>query len=225
MRIEDGIENICEIVNMQLSSYWTKFDYSVVRQAIENAIKRVECNMSELNHNCKYVRDSEDNLYFTPYNTVEYAIFLYYLSNTLYKWGNIKEATLVYYLNKIMNCVEWFYAVDLPTHFWADHPLGSVLGMATYGEYLFVNQGVTVGGNSIGVLNDIYPTIGKNVYLCAGSSLIGDCHIGDNSVIAAGTLVRNQDVPTNSIAYGTSPNIIIKERKDNGPIKPLWDNQ
>lgn len=222
MLIEDGIDNLYDIVKIQLSSHWSKYDYSVIRSAIDDAVLRMENNMNELNNNCKYARNSEGNICFSPYNTVEYSIFLYYLSNVLYKRGNEKEAGLIYYLNKIMNCVEWFYAIELPVHFWADHPLGSVLGRASYGDYFFVNQGVTVGGNSIGVLNDIYPTIGKNVHLCAGCSVIGNCHIGDNSIIAAGTFVRNQDVPANSIAYGISPNIVIKERKDNGHIMPLW---
>lgn len=223
MIIEDGKENIFKIVKKQLSTYWDLFEESIVFDSIEKAIICMDNNMSELNRNCKYAHDAEGRICFSPYNTVEYAIFLYYLSHVIYIEGYEKEASLVYYLNKIMNSVEWFYAIELPTHFWADHPLGSVLGRAKYGDYLFVNQGVTVGGNSIGVLNDIYPTIGKNVHLCAGSSLIGNCHIGDNSILAAGTFVRNQDVPCNSIAYGISPNIIIKERKNNEHILPLWN--
>lgn len=119
-------------------------------------------------------------------------------------------------------CVELFYAIDFPTHFWADHPWESVFGRATYGDYLFVNQGGTVGGNSIGVLNDIYPIIGKNVHLCAGCSITGDCHIGDNTVIATGTFLRNQDVPADSIVYGINPNVIIKKCKNNDHIRPLW---
>ena len=222
MKIEDGKENLIQIVEKQMTSHWLKFDSKCVRVSIDNAIKCVELNMSELNQNAKYAHDSEGNIVFSPYNTVEYSIFLYYLSHELYKAGHEREAGLIYYLNKIMNCVEWFYAIELPPHFWADHPLGSVLGRAQYGDYLFVNQGVTVGGNSIGVLNDVYPTIGENVHLCAGCSLIGNCNIGDNSIIAAGTFVRNQDVPPNSIAYGISPNLVIKERKDNGHIMPLW---
>ena len=223
MVIEDGKDNLYSIVNKQISSYWDIFDSNLVRNSIDSAIRCMEQNMSELNGNCKYAHDADGNISFSPYNTVEYSIFLYYLSHNLYKQGYEKEAGLVYYLNKTMNCVEWFYAIELPTHFWADHPLGSVLGRAKYGDYFFVNQGVTVGGNSIGVLDDIYPNIGKNVHLCAGCSVIGDCHIGDNSIVAAGTFIRNQNVPANSIAYGASPNIIIKERKNSGHIMPLWN--
>lgn len=223
MLIEDGIKNLYEIIKIQLSSHWLHFDYSIIRNAVNDAMVCMEENMSELSHNCKYARNSEDVLIFSPYNTVEYSIFLYYLSHILYKRGYEKEASLVYYLNKIMNGVEWFYAIKLPTHFWADHPLGSVLGRAEYGDYFFVNQGVTVGGNTIGVLNVVYPTIGSNVHLCSNCSIIGNCHIGDNSIVAAGTFIRNQNVPADSIVYGVSPNIIVKERKDNGHINSLWE--
>ena len=224
MLIEDGIESLYRMLELQISSFWSNYDFSVIRRAADSAVVRMDYNMAELNRNCKYVRNTEGVITFSPYNTVEYSIFLYYLSNILYIEGNEKEATLVYYLNKIMNGVEWFYAVELPVHFWAEHPVGSVLGRAKYGDYFFVNQGVTVGGNSIGVLDVVYPTIGENVHLCTGCSIIGDCNIGDNSIISVGTLIRNQDVPENSIVYGASPNIIIKERKNSDHINSFWGN-
>lgn len=222
MLVEDGRDNLYSIVNKQISSYWEIYNKDAIRNMIDVAIECMEQNMSELNCNCKYAHDAAGNVLFSPYNTVEYSIFLYYLSHNLYKNGQDKEAGLVYYLNKIMNCVEWFYAIELPKHFWADHPIGSVLGRASYGDYFFVNQGVTVGGNSIGVLDETYPQIGNNVHLCAGCSVIGNCNIGDNSVVAAGTFIRNQDVPSDSIVFGISPNIVIKSRKDNSNIHPLW---
>ena len=89
---------------------------------------------------------------FSPYHTVSWSVFLYYLSNTLSDGGGEKhtpdrEAEVVYYLNKVMHANDWFYGIQLPNHFWAEHPLGSVLGRAKYGDYFFVYQGTTVGGN------------------------------------------------------------------------------
>ncbi len=46
-----------------------------------------------------------------------------------------------------MHSVDWFYAVDLPVHFLCEHPLGSVLGKASYGDYFLIYQGTTVGGS------------------------------------------------------------------------------
>ena len=46
----------------------------------------------------------------------------------------------------------------------------------------------------------------------ANSSILGKCHIGKNVQIGAGALVKNQDVPDNSIVFGQSPNLIIKTK-------------
>lgn len=47
----------------------------------------------------------------------------------------------------------------------------------------------------------------------ANSSFIGKCNIGDNVILSAGTLVKDTDIPSNSIVFGQSPNLIIKENK------------
>lgn len=186
------------------------------------ALERIKSNFEEIDSTFKYVWDSDGKLFFNPYNTCEYCVFLYCLSNVLYKCGREKEAACVYWLNRIMNQIELFYAVDLPIHFMVEHPLGTVLGRANYGDYFFVNQGVTIGGSDIWSGNPVYPTIGKNVTCCAGSMILGDCHIGDSVVIGAGTIVKNQDVPSNVVVFGESPNLIIKEPKDNGHVQSLW---
>lgn len=69
------------------------------------------------------------------------------------------------------------------------------------------------GGNrgENGVL--YYPQIGRNVKMYANSSFIGKCNIGDNVILSAGTLVKDTDIPSNSIVFGQSPNLIIKENK------------
>ena len=52
-------------------------------------------------------------------------------------------ASYAYYLNKIMNSVDWFYAIELPDVFCAEHPVGSVLGRAKWnGNRFFVYQRV-----------------------------------------------------------------------------------
>ena len=90
--------------------------------------------------------------------------FLYTLANELYRNG--MSSTLsdkLYYLNKTMNGLDMFYAIELPEVWSAEHPVGSVLGRAQYGEGFFFYQGCTVGGNrgKDGVLS--YPSIGRNV--------------------------------------------------------------
>ncbi len=50
--------------------------------------------------------------------------------------------------------------------------------------------------------------------MCMNSAIIGDCHIGDNVTIGAGALVKDEDIPSNSLVFGQSPNLIIKKKKE-----------
>lgn len=155
----------------------------------------------------------DGDMVFNPMHTVTWAIFLYRLSRLLYLAGNIYEADCVYYLNKIMNSVEWFYQVELPEHFMAEHPLGSVLGKAQYSDYLFVYQGTTIGGNrKKGKL--YYPKLGKNVVLYANATILGETTIGNNVIVSSNTYIINEKVPDNCIVFGQSPNIVIKEKSE-----------
>lgn len=147
--------------------------------------------------------------------SVQWMIFLYRIAHAVYKRtnGKAKEADQLYYLNKIMHANDWFYAVNLPTHFLCEHPLGSVLGRAEYGDYLFVYQGTTVGGNrSSGKL--YYPTLGENVILFANATVLGNTQIGNNVIVSAGTYLINEVIPDNSIVFGSSPNIVIKSKSE-----------
>lgn len=131
-------------------------------------------------------------------------------------------ADRVYYLNKIMHSNDWYPAIELPVHFLAEHPLGTVLGRANYGDYFFVYQGCTVGGNRRkGKL--CYPIIGEHVLMYSNSSILGDCKIGNNVIIAAGTKIINESIPDNSIVFGQSPELTIKN-KDADEIKTMWSH-
>ena len=140
--------------------------------------------------------------------------FLYYLSHDIYKNADAGQlCDKIYYLNKMFHSVDLFYAIDLPEHFGAEHPLGSVLGRAKYSNGFFFYQGCTVGGTKgkEGILH--YPVIEENVRMYANSSILGKCNVGKNVQIGAGALVKNQDVPDDSIVFGQSPNLIIKMNK------------
>ena len=139
-------------------------------------------------------------------------IFLYYLSNELFK-RNICSGLCdkVYYLNKIMHSVDLFYAIELPDVFGAEHPLGAVMGRAKYSNGFFFYQGCTVGGTKDKTGNIHYPEIEENCHMYANSSILGKCHIGKNVNIGAGAIVKNQDVPDNCTVFGQSPNLIIKK--------------
>lgn len=157
---------------------------------------------------------------FDPFHSGQNTVFLYFLSNSLWKDLNDSSlATRVYYLNKIFNSIDLFYEVELPALFGVDHPLGSVMGRAKYSDRFFFSQACNVGNNK-----GIYPAIGENVAMFAGSAIIGKCKIGKNCWISARTFVKDQDVPDNSIVFGSSPNLVFKYRPESFFMEksPFW---
>lgn len=194
----------------QLHSYWPQVDDEMILSVIPDALDAIRLNYEGLPNKRFY--DGKD-VHFSPLVSVQWMNFLYRVSHAIYKSGGGTAADQVYYLNKILHSNDWFYAIDLPIHFHCEHPLGSVLGRATYGDYFFIYQGTTVGGNrSHGVLS--YPVIGTNVIMFANATVLGKTEIGNNVVISAGAQIINETIPDNCIVFGKSPDLIIKEKSE-----------
>lgn len=205
-------QDILSLLIKQLQNFFilSEEDKKCLSLCMDEVLARCEKNFKSAKN--KYYIHGENEVKFDPCHSVQYMIFLYYMSHYLYK-NNIGEGLCdkVYYLNKIMNSVDLFYAIELPDAFSAEHPIGSVMGRAEYSDEFFFYQGCTVGGvrDRKGQLH--YPQIGKDVRMYAHSAILGNSTIGDNVQIGAGAIVKNQDIPSNSIVFGESPNLIIKE--------------
>ncbi len=90
-----------------------------------------------------------------------------------------------------------------------DHGMGVVIGeTAEIGDNCTIYHGVTLGGTGK-ESGKRHPTIGNNVFIGAHSQLLGSFTVGDNSKIAAGSVVLG-DIPANCTAVG-SPARIVKQ--------------
>lgn len=87
---------------------------------------------------------------------------------------------------------------DIGKGLYIQHGFATVISAKSIGENCYINQQVTIGYKG-----DKQPTIGNNVHICAGAIVIGDCHVGDNSVVGAGAVVV-KDIPPNEVWGGTS---------------------
>lgn len=74
------------------------------------------------------------------------------------------------------------------------------------GSNVTLYSGVLMGWKSNG---QPCPTIGDNVFIGAGSKIIGDVHIGDNVTIGQNCVIT-KDVQPNSIVVVQQPRIIIR---------------
>lgn len=212
-RLIDEQEELKKLVLHQLKAHWIDIDEKVITAAVPGAVEALMKNFEGLPNRRFY--DGKNTL-ISPYITVQWAIFLYRLSCEIFEGGGSiapKEAEQVYYLNKILHSNDWFYAINLPKHFLCEHPLGSVLGRAKYGDYLFVYQGTTVGGNRSGS-KLYYPILGNNVTLYANATVLGNTHIGNNVLVSSNTYIINDIIPDNCIVFGHSPNLTIKRKSE-----------
>lgn len=143
--------------------------------------------------------------WFDPFHSGQNTIFLYFVSRRLAKAGEIGLADRCYYLNKALNAVDLYHAVEMPAVFGLDHPVGSVIGRAAIGAGFFFCQNCTVGSS-----RGVFPVIGREVTLFANATVIGASTIGDRSILGAGTLVIDQEIPPLSIVTGRSPALEIR---------------
>jgi serine O-acetyltransferase len=177
-------------------------------RAVSAALGRVRYCFTRIHQ--KYFVEG-NRVHFYHLHTDQYAMFLGYLSNALYQENELALASKAYALNKALHAIDLPYVAGLPDVFCVQHPVGTVLGRAKYSNYFFVYQRCTVGGN----IDRIYPRLGEGVVMYGGSALIGNCTVGENCWLAAGTIVKDQDLPPNSVVFGNSPNLTIKPTKRN----------
>lgn len=204
-------EDLAIYVSKQLYSFFPdkKVESAEISSAIFDALEKAEHCFSKINN--KYF-NKDNKVLFNHLNTDQYAMFLYVLSNIAWKkFQDVEIANKVYFLNKSLNGIDVFYEVNLPDIFMFVHPVGTVLGKAKYSDYFVCYQRCTVGGN----LDLKYPKIGEGVAMFAGSSLIGDCTVEKSSLISAGTLVIDTNIPSNTIACGSYPDLLFKKAKRN----------
>ena len=88
-----------------------------------------------------------------------------------------------------------------------DHGMGIVIGeTAEIGDDCLIYHGVTLGGTGKDV-GKRHPTIGNNVLIGTGAKVLGPFKVGDNSRIAANSVVLSE-IPPNSTAVGIPARVV-----------------
>lgn len=208
MRTPSELE-LRDLVLHQVGSLYpvAESEFIQVEAAIPAALEACEYSFSRIRN--KYYSDSSSAVTLNPLHSGQWTQFLYRLSRAIYlAGGGSSMCDKVYALNRMLSSADLFYQVALPGTLFFDYPLGAVMGRAEYGEYFTFAQGCTVGNN-----HGIYPSFGNSVFMLSDSKVIGDCSVGDNVIIAANAYVKDTDMPSGSIVFGQSPNLVIKDNK------------
>ena len=94
--------------------------------------------------------------------------------------------------------------------FFIDHGTGIVIGeTAEIGDDCLIYHGVTLGGTGKDS-GKRHPTIGNNVLIGTGAKVLGPFKVGDNSRIAANSVVLSE-IPPDSTAVGIPARVVRRQ--------------
>lgn len=143
-----------------------------------------------------------------------WAIYHYRRAHKLYKKGKVFKARRISQRTARKTGIEIHPAAVIGKGFFIDHGHGVVIGETTViGDNVTLYQGVTLGGTGK-ESGKRHPTIEDNVMIGAGAKVLGSFTIGENSKVAAGSVVLDE-VPPNSTVVGV-PGIVVKQ--DNSKV-------
>jgi serine O-acetyltransferase len=124
---------------------------------------------------------------------------------------------LLSHLCRFLTGIEIHPGAKIGRRFFIDHGMSVVIGETTeIGDDVLIYQGVVLGGTTHEKLKR-HPTLGNNVVVGAGATLLGAITIGDGVRVGAGSVVVNS-VPPGATVVGI-PGRVVTEGM--GPAEAL----
>lgn len=136
-----------------------------------------------------------------------HAVRLHKMAHRHYLKGRYKTARMINYASRLLTGADIHPGARVGKNFFIDHATGVVIGeTAEIGDNVSIYQGVTLGGVST-EKKKRHPTIGNNVVIGAGATILGPITIGENVRVGAGSVVV-KSVPPNSTVVGVPAKIV-----------------
>ena len=116
---------------------------------------------------------------------------------------------LLSHLSRFLTGIEIHPGARIGRRFFIDHGMGVVIGETTeIGDNVLIYQGVVLGGTTHEKLKR-HPTLGNNVVVGAGATLLGAITIGDGARVGAGSVVVNS-VPPGATVVGIPGHVVTE---------------
>ncbi len=149
-----------------------------------------------------------------------HAIFIYRFAHFLHKIIPILPRFLTQ-IGRFLTGIEIHPGARIGSGFFIDHGTGVVIGeTVVIGRDCSLFHNVTLGGT--GHHKDKrHPTIGNNVLIGTGTTLLGPIFVGNNVKVGANTTIINRDVPSNCTVVGSPGKIIKLEGKKTNLDLPI----
>ncbi|MFA5125595.1 MAG: serine O-acetyltransferase EpsC [archaeon] len=141
-------------------------------------------------------------------HTPLWTIIAYRLMHPLAKIKIPIMPRFVMTIAKIITGVEIHPSAKIGKNFFIDHGIGVVIGETTIiGDNCILFQNVTLGGTGKHS-GKRHPTIGNNVLIGVGATLLGPISIGNNVKIGAETFIIMHNTPSNCTVVGVPGKIV-----------------
>ena len=136
-----------------------------------------------------------------------HAILMHRVAHWLWRHHLRLGARFLSQVGRLLTGIEIHPAAAIGAGFFVDHGMGVVIGETTeIGDNVTLYQGVTLGGTGKQT-GKRHPTLGDNVVVGVGASVLGAIKIGENSLIGAGSVVL-REVPPDSTAVGVPARLV-----------------
>ena len=154
-----------------------------------------------------------------------WAMIFHRPAHLLYKIRLFFLARLLSQFSRFFTGIEIHPGAQIGRGVFIDHGMGVVIGeTCIIGNDVLIYHGVTLGatGGSTAAQQQEqrHPSVGNNVVIGAGATVLGAIHLGDNSKIGAGTLVL-KDVPDNGTVVGEPGRLVERESSTRREMEEL----
>lgn len=128
-----------------------------------------------------------------------HATWLHRVAHFLWRHRLLFLGRLLSHINRWLTGIEIHPGARIGRRFFVDHGMGVVIGeTAEIGDDVLMYQGVVLGGTSL-EKKKRHPTIGDNVVIGAGATVLGPVTVGDGARIGAGSVVIKPVLPGTTI--------------------------
>jgi len=143
-----------------------------------------------------------------------HAVSAHRVAHHLHTSGVPVLPRLMSHATRALTGIEIHPGATLGAGVFIDHGQGVVIGeTAVIGDDVLIYQGVTLGGTSLEPVKR-HPTIGSNVVIGAGASILGNIEVGPSAFVGAGSVVT-KPVPAGSTVVGIPARVVQR-----GPAEP-----
>ncbi|MBL7183232.1 MAG: serine O-acetyltransferase [Anaerolineae bacterium] len=148
-----------------------------------------------------------------------HALWLHRVAHVLWQHRLLFLGRLLSHINRLLTGIEIHPGAKIGRRFFIDHGMGVVIGETTeIGDDVLMYTGVVLGGTTL-EKKKRHPTIGNNVVIGTGATILGPITVGDNAKVGGGAVVI-KPVPPGATVVGV-PARIAGPKKPKGPETDL----